>query len=131
MGPRGSGKKGIKFYMMVDGQEVEVKPDFAEITFTDTEDQQRNNNPILDNCEFSMQVKLPKSMRCKSRKRFVKLLMASGISRNVAQALARSYVIWSNRIYIPEYLKASYQEYFVDLWMRGLVKPGKAGRADG
>lgn len=117
--------------MMVDGQEVEVKPDFAEITFTDTEDQQRNNNPILDNCEFSMRMKLPKSMRCKSRKRFVKLLMASGISRNVAQALARSYVIWSNRIYIPEYMKASYQEYFVDLWMRGLVKPGKAGRADG
>lgn len=129
MGPENSGRRTIKFYMVVDGQEVEVKPDFAEITFA--EDQEGNDNLALDNCEFSMRVKLPKSMRCKSRKRFVKLLMASGISRNVAQALARGYVIWSNRIYIPEYLKASYQKYFIDLWMRGLVKSGKAGRADG
>ena len=129
MGPEDGGKKEIKFYMMVDGQEVEVKPDFAEITYAG--DQQGDDNLTLDNCEFSVRVKLPKSMRCKSRKRFVKLLMASGISRNVAQVLARGYVIWSNRIYIPEYLKASYQEYFIDLWIRGLVKPGKAGRADG
>lgn len=117
----------IRFYMDVNGQTVEVEPNFAEITFTEKDD----TAAILPECKCEMRMKTQKSMRCRSRKRFVKLLMASGISRNVAQALARGYVIWSNRIYIPEYLKATYQGYFIDLCIRGLVKPGKAGRSGG
>ena len=39
MMPENSGRKPV-LYMMVDGQPVEVEPDFAEITFT--EDQQGN-----------------------------------------------------------------------------------------
>lgn len=119
MGPEDSGKKKVKFYMMVDGQSVEIEPDFAEITYT--EDRQGDDNLALNNCEFSVWVKLPRSMRCKSRKRFVKLLMASGIQRNVAQVLARGYVVWGNRLHIPACLKASYQNYYTDLWMRGVV----------
>lgn len=126
MGPENSGRKPV-LYMMVDGQPVEVEPDFAEITFT--EDQQ--GNPVMDNCEFSVRVKLPRSLRCRSRKRFVKLLMASGINRNTAQKLAWGYVVWSNRLPIPAYSKASYQGYFVGLWFRGLANPAKARRANG
>lgn len=119
MGPEDSGKKKVKFYMMVNGQSVEIEPDFAEIKYT--EDRQGDDNLALNNCELSVWVKLPRSMRCKSRKRFVKLLMASGIQRNVAQVLARGYVVWSNRLPIPACLKASYQSYYTDLWMRGVI----------
>lgn len=119
MGPESSGRKPV-LYMMVDGQPVEVEPDFAEITFT--EDQQ--GNTVMDNCEFSVWVRLPRSLRCRSRKRLVKLLMANGIDRNIAQVLARGCVVWSNRRGGPECLKTSYQGYFIDLWMRGLVKLG-------
>lgn len=34
-------------------------------------------------------IKRPKSMRCKSRKRFVKLLMSKGIPRNMAVKMAK------------------------------------------
>lgn len=121
MGPENSRK--VKFYMDVDGQQVEIKPDFAEITYT--EDQQGDSNLALNSCELSVRVKLPKSMRCRSRKRFVKLLMASGIQRNVAQVLARGYVVWNNRLPIPACLKASYQSYFTDLWTRGIVSAAR------
>jgi len=123
MGPENSRKKPM-FYMMMDGQPVAVEPDFAEITFA--EDQQ--GNTVMDNCEFSMRVKLPHSLRCRSRKRFVKLLMASGYSRDAAHAFLLP-VRWRNRQGVPEYLKTSYQGYFIGLWMRGLVNPAqKRGR---
>lgn len=123
MGPEDSKKKEIMFYMIVDGQRVEVVPDFAEITFA--EGQQGNDNLKLDNCEFSIRVNLPKSMRCKSRKRFVKLLIASGLNRNEAQALARGSVVLRNQRGVPEYMKASYQSCFIDFWLRGLVRLGE------
>ena len=120
MMPENSGRKPV-LYMMVDGQPVEVEPDFAEITFT--EDQQ--GNTVMDNCEFSVRVKLPRPIRCRSRKRFEKLLMASGYSRDAARAYSLP-VRWRNRPGAPKCLKTSYQGYFIDLWLCGLVEP--AGR---
>lgn len=38
--------------------------------------------------EFSIQVKTPKCWRCGTRKRFVKILMSEGCSRNMANDLA-------------------------------------------
>ena len=111
-------------YMMMDGQPVEVKPDFAEITFA--EDQQ--GNTVMDNCEFSVRVKLPRSLRCRSRKRFVKLLMASGYSRDAAHAFSLP-VQWRNRRGVQGCLKTSYQGYFIDLWLCRFVNPvQKRGR---
>lgn len=123
MGPEDSEKKAVKLYMMVDGEPVEISHDIVEITFS--EGRQGNGNPALDDCEFSVQMKLMQSMRCRSRKRFVKLLMASGIDRNAAQALARCCVVWRNQRGIPVCLKTSYQSYFIGLSLRGLVKLGK------
>lgn len=117
MGPESSRK--VRLYMVVDGQEVEIKADFAEITFT--EDHKESDNLALNSCEFSIWMKPPKSVQCRNRKRFVKLLMASGIQRNVAQVLARGYVVWSNQPPIPACMKVSYQSCFNDLRMRGIV----------
>lgn len=125
MGQEESTEK-VQLYMMVDGQAVEIATDIAEIKLP--EGQQGNNNPELDNCEFSVKVKIMRPIRCRSRKRFVKLLMASGIDRNVAQVLARACVVWRNRRGIPACLKISYQGYFIDLWLHSLVKPGKVRR---
>ena len=39
--------------------------------------------------EFTMHYKTPRRWRCRSRKRFIKLLMSKGISRNQAGSVAR------------------------------------------
>ena len=38
--------------------------------------------------EFTMHYKTPRRWRCRSRKRFIKLIMSEGISRNYAERLA-------------------------------------------
>lgn len=38
--------------------------------------------------EFTMHIKMPKRWRCRGRKRFVKLMMSEGTSRNHAEGLA-------------------------------------------
>lgn len=44
---------------------------------------------LLEPMEFTMHFKTPKRWRCQSRKRFIKLLMSKGISRNQAGSVAR------------------------------------------
>lgn len=44
---------------------------------------------LLEPMEFTMHIKVPKRWRCRGRKRFVKLLMSKGISRNQAGSVAR------------------------------------------
>lgn len=117
MGPENNGRKPV-LYMMMDGQPVEVKTDFAEITFSEN----RRGNTVLDNSEFSIRVKLPRSLRCRNRKRFVKRLMANGFERNLAQLLARGGVARSNRRGVQDCMRMSYQSYFIDLWLRGLAR---------
>ncbi len=53
MGPESSERK-FSLYMMADGQPVEIEPGFAEITLAG--DQQRDDAPILNNCEFSVEL---------------------------------------------------------------------------
>ena len=62
----------------------------------------------LQQMEFTVHFKTPKRWRCRGRKRFVKLLMSMGISRNQAESMAgvariagvpygelwRSYFFW-------------------------------------
>jgi len=121
MGPEDSEKKAVKVYMMADGQPVEINPEIAEITYAG-ENTPGYDDLALPECEITFQIKRPKSMRCKSRKRLVKLLMARGISRNMARVLAINCVVWRNRAGIPAYLKISYQRYFDELWFSGAIK---------
>lgn len=43
----------------------------------------------IQQVEVTVHFKMPKRWRCKSRKRFIKLLMSKGISRNEAESVAR------------------------------------------
>lgn len=42
----------------------------------------------LQQVEFTVHFKTPKRWRCRSRKRFIKLIMSEGISRNYAERMA-------------------------------------------
>ncbi len=64
-------------------------------------------------CEIELTT--PKRFRCKNRKRFIKLLMASGVNRNTAQETA-NYVVWTNRKDVPTRFELSYQRYYDELW---------------
>lgn len=37
---------------------------------------------------FTLEIKVPKRWRCRSRKRFIKLMMSEGVSRNTAERMA-------------------------------------------
>mgnify|MGYP001029434765 FL=1 len=43
---------------------------------------------LLEPMEFTMHIKTPKRWRCRGRKRFIKLMMSEGVSRNYAERLA-------------------------------------------
>ena len=49
---------------------------------------EREITPLLEPMEFTMTVKTPKRWRCRSRKRYIKLMMSEGITRNYAERLA-------------------------------------------
>ncbi len=53
MGPESSERK-FSLYMMADGQPVEIEPEFVEITLAG--DQQKDDAPMLNNCEFSIEL---------------------------------------------------------------------------
>ena len=44
--------------------------------------------PLLEPMEFTMHIEMPKCQRCGNRKRYIKLMMSEGISRNYAEWLA-------------------------------------------
>ena len=61
--------------------------ELPEITVPEEVREPRSGLP----CEYmgcTLYFKIPKRWRCKSRKRFIKLMMSEGISRNYAERLA-------------------------------------------
>ena len=78
------------YTLFMDG--VLIAPGQIELPeITVTEDAQEPENAIMrqfGHMEFTVHLKTPKSWRCRSRKRFIKLMMSEGISRNYAERLA-------------------------------------------
>lgn len=91
MGPENSEK--YTAVMMVDGKPVKIKPGiFHEIRYTSNEP---CSDLLLPENEITIRMKMPKNYRCKSKKRFVKLLMSRGIQRNDAKKIAQT-IVWVN-----------------------------------
>lgn len=91
MGPENSEK--FTAVMMVDGKPVKIKPGvFHEIRCTSNEP---CSNLLLSQNEITIRMKMPKNYRCKSKKRFVKLLMSREIQRNDAKKIAQT-TVWMN-----------------------------------
>lgn len=80
------------------------------------EAQERATDWVLSEFDISLEIKMT-SLRCKNRKRFVKLLMWYGYSRNAAQRLADDVKI-INRWNLPIKFQLSYQNYLINTLMR-------------
>jgi len=87
MGPENSETEGFALYT-ADGTKIGKIQDLAEVTVS--EGKQIASAIISITKEFStiIRVKCPKQWRCKSRKRFIKLVMSRGYSRNYAVRFA-------------------------------------------
>ena len=91
MGPENSEKYTV--VMMADGKPVEIKPGiFHEIRCTSIAP---CGDIFFSENELTIQIKAQKNYRCKSKKRFLKLLMSRGIQRNDAKKIAQA-IAWIN-----------------------------------
>lgn len=93
----------VKFEGFYDHLETELQPVYAA-TDDRTTLRQQGSKPI------EVELKLSKRWRCNSRKRFVKLLMADGISRDGANLLAL----------VARFYKRSYQGAYLRYKLFGL-----------
>lgn len=114
MGPENSGEP-TKLYMMVDGEPVEIRPGAFSAKITYAEEAVDCEPLEMREREFTIRIDYPKALRCRNRKRFVKLLMARGHSRNEAKKAA-NYIVWAHRRGRREPFTKSYQQYFTGLW---------------
>ena len=94
-------------YMMVQGSDCEWQK-IELVGFPDLMENYDSTIPInsemtLTELEesFTVTLKYPKQMRCKSRKRYVKLLMSRGYSRNVANLIIDVYKIGCQHYNFP------------------------------
>lgn len=69
-----------KLYFSVNGVDYTELIGLQTVTLESAE----SEFPLNGGC-FTARIKMPKVIRCKSRKRFKKLLMSIGVPRNVAQ----------------------------------------------
>ena len=124
MGTEDNEKKSVA--VMFGGKPVEIR---LEIVHAELEHNYtapfglgaENNFLILAEGKLEIKAKYPKRLRCKNRKRFIKLLMASGANRNTAQKTA-NYVVWTNQKGIPMRFEMSYQRYYTELWYCGAIR---------
>lgn len=112
----------IDYYVIMDGQPVRIEPELAEvISAPDAGISDVYYDDLFSVNTLSVKVKLPKNMRCGSRKRFVKLLMSRGAKRDVAAAVAE-HVRRMNTWDVPEFCRISYQCYFLELLFAGMLE---------
>lgn len=84
MGEESQTAKGI---LTINGVEYSSLLDITTIA----EDDDCINAPKLEDCRISANFKMPKYLRCESRKRFIKLLMGLRIQRNNAIRIANTF----------------------------------------
>ena len=63
--------------------------ELPEITVPEEVREPQKSIGMCERMKFTLTIKMPKRWRCRSRKRFIKLLMSKGISRNQAGSVAR------------------------------------------
>lgn len=84
-----SESKNVKLF--VNGVPVPTVSELSELQeLQDSEMISEVESPFDLEVNLTLKIQIPKHWRCKTRKRFVKLLMSRGMSRNVAQRLAHN-----------------------------------------
>lgn len=73
--------------------------------------------PLAGNSlSFTMELKIRKEWRCHSRKRFIKILMGKGFTRNQAAEIAEA-VTWPHRYNLPRKYRPTYQGYLLNFML--------------
>ena len=62
--------------------------ELPEITVPEEVREPQKSIGMCERMKFTLTIKMPKRWRCRSRKRFIKLVMSEGIGRNYAERLA-------------------------------------------
>lgn len=115
-------RENVEYYVVLNGQPVKIGPELPEVSFEpDAGIPDVYYDDLFSVNTLSVKVKLPKNMRCGSRKRFVKLLMSRGAKRDVAAAVAE-HVRRMNTWDVPEFCRISYQCYFLELLFAGMLE---------
>jgi len=87
MGPEDSEVEGLVLYT-VDGEKIGKIQNLAEVTVSAGKEIASVMGPAMAGLSMTISVKPAKGWRCRSRKRFIKLLMSKGYSRNYAVRFA-------------------------------------------
>lgn len=85
MGPE---SKNEDYTLCLDGMPIAWREPLPEITVREEGVAELAGGLVCEPVEFTAHFKTPKRWRCKNRKRFIKLMMSEGISRNYAERLA-------------------------------------------
>ena len=87
MGPEDKGKYTV-YWNGVPLSDTPIAPGIIHKIELSADAPNQEGVPLLGPMEFTMYIKVPKHWHCKSRRRFIKLLMSKGISRNQAKRVA-------------------------------------------
>lgn len=120
------GAREYTLFMQTDDGPVEISKEIADVKVSYSEEMPEIANMQLAESEITVRAKYPKNLRCQSKKRYVKLLMSHGISRNEAQHSAKLVKILNGRG-VPDALRESYQSYFMQWVFMGLLAWGRKG----
>lgn len=124
------GAREYTLFMQTDDGPVEISKEIADVKVSYSEEIPELANMQLAESEITVRVKYPKRLRCRSRKRFVKLLMGHGIKRNEAQNTAKLVEILNGRD-VPNWMRESYQSFLMRGWFgKTLLNGAGKGEAD-
>jgi len=92
MGPKNCEAEDFVLYT-ADGQRIGTIRDLRylpEVTVSTGKERGAAMRRVMSQFSMTISVKPVRDWRCRSRKRFIKLLMSKGISRNEAESVARA-----------------------------------------
>lgn len=99
-----------KLYFSVNGVDYTELVGIHTATLDTAENPSERKISALDGGYFTARLKTPKVLRCRSRKRFVKLLMSVGFPRNIADKA---------RVKPPD----TYSNYWWYMFLLGITTP--------
>ena len=119
MGPESAPVENFTLYY--NGEPIAIRPGgnlLPEITLAPNDDTATEAIPDM-NASFTatvtvIKVKPGKEWRCSNRKRFIKILMGHGLTRNQAAEFARA-VILHHRYNVPREYRLTYQGFLIRL----------------
>lgn len=124
------GAREYTLFMQTDDGPAEISKEIADVKVSCREKMQEIADLSMEECAITMNVKYPKRLRCRSRKRFVKLLMSHGIRRNEARNTAKFVEILNGRD-VPNWMRESYQSFLMRGWFGAALLNGAGkGKAD-